>query len=137
MAERSPTESAAFTSMLCLPVLPLLQSGTWRNTTGDSQPSKETRQTDRAVIDSTHFHVDTSPTQGSAHKEGGHTVRDTTVPKMPVVHLPPRHLYTCTVGRQRSNARFLLNGSGEVAHLLQARIPLSSNDVPNCCCWLT
>jgi len=33
--------------------------------------------------------------------------------------LPPKHLYTCTVGRNRSQARFSITGAAEVADLLQ------------------
>ena len=38
-------------------------------------------------------------------------------PALPMA-LPPPSLFTCTVGRQRSSARFLLMGSNEVASLL-------------------
>ncbi|KAK9828321.1 hypothetical protein WJX74_008705 [Apatococcus lobatus] len=34
------------------------------------------------------------------------------------LHLPPQHLYTCTIGRKRSQARWLLNGSNDVGSLL-------------------
>lgn len=34
------------------------------------------------------------------------------------VKLPPKHLYTCTVGRNRSQARFSMQGSNEVGCLL-------------------
>jgi hypothetical protein len=34
------------------------------------------------------------------------------------MRLPPEHLYTCTVGRQRSQAKGFLNSSAEVGTLL-------------------
>ncbi|CAK0785345.1 Trehalose-6-P synthase/phosphatase complex synthase subunit [Coccomyxa viridis] len=39
-------------------------------------------------------------------------------PQAAPLDLPPKHLYTCTVGRNRSQARYFLNGSSEVGSLL-------------------
>ncbi len=35
------------------------------------------------------------------------------------LRLPPEHLFTCTVGRQQSKARYTLSGSAEVSALLE------------------
>ncbi|KAK9862009.1 hypothetical protein WJX84_008603 [Apatococcus fuscideae] len=43
--------------------------------------------------------------------------------------LPPPHLYTCTIGRKRSQARWLLNGSNDVGSLL-ARLAHQQQPAP-------
>jgi hypothetical protein len=75
-----------------------------------------------------HFHgsATQSPQRGSHHRRTGSRDGSDRTPdgkqgmlglKLP---FPPKHLYTCTVGRARSKARYSLPGSHDVGSLLEA-----------------
>ena len=44
------------------------------------------------------------------------------------VKLPPKHLYTCTVGRNRSQARWVLGSPGSLKHLYSLLPPVSGHE---------
>lgn len=60
-----------------------------------------------------------SPPASSDGHRHSHHAKAAPAPTIPLA-LPPPALFTCTVGRQRSSARYLLMGSNEVASLLMA-----------------
>ncbi|BDA46931.1 probable alpha,alpha-trehalose-phosphate synthase [UDP-for [Coccomyxa sp. Obi] len=62
-----------------------------------------------------HHHHRSSSELDSLHSSGSLSMDKP--PPVPL-RLPPEHLFTCTVGRNRSQARYFLNGSSEVGALL-------------------
>ncbi|KAL0043722.1 hypothetical protein WJX82_000124 [Trebouxia sp. C0006] len=68
-------------------------------------------------------HAPTPTTSYSSFSSG--LPRPLELPPLPM-KLPPKHLYTCTVGRNRSQARFFVHGSTEIAALLAELADASS-----------
>ncbi|CAG9463814.1 unnamed protein product [Pedinophyceae sp. YPF-701] len=112
-ARQAPVQRAATGPPTNVPLHP----ADWRRVTYD--PASANRRKSDAVPDNAEL-----PQRAHAPGMGERFPREPVrsrleVPAAPIAHVPPRHLFTCTVGRQRSNARYLLNGSSEVASLLQ------------------
>lgn len=61
-----------------------------------------------------------SSTHSSTHGAEHYNRSSTPDLHRPLTNLPPKYLFTCSVGRNRSKARYSLGGSSEVGDLLEA-----------------
>ncbi|KAL3135793.1 Trehalose-6-P synthase/phosphatase complex synthase subunit [Trebouxia sp. C0010 RCD-2024] len=94
------------------------QSARWRG-----RPSAESSSTTGPPSSTPHHHAP-APTHSYSSFSSG-LPRPLELPPLPL-KLPPKHLYTCTVGRNRSQARFFVHGSTEIAALLAELADASS-----------